>query len=101
MSTTGQPPVRPPAPTAQGRPTTKRKRRESRTVTTERSLEALCQEQARERLGKDAPRTEVARLAKRLYEGGRAVPEATETPVQRWNRERQARQTREDLARRR
>ena len=34
MSTTGQPPVRPPASTAQGRPTTKRKRRESRTVTT-------------------------------------------------------------------
>lgn len=94
---TNESPVRPGSlPTAEPGPA---EPRSSRTITAERSLERLCRKQARERLGPGADEAAVARVAKQIYEGGRAVPEPPETPVQRWQREQAAQETREALAR--
>ena len=69
----------------------------SRTIRAERKLQSTLEAAARERLGPKATRAAVREAAARLYEGCSRPDAGYETPVQRWQRERHARGTAEDL----
>ena len=69
----------------------------SRTIRAERKLQSTLEAAAHERLGPKATQAAVREMAARLYEGCSRPDAGYETPVQRWQRERHARGTAEDL----
>ena len=69
----------------------------SRTMRAERRLQSTLEAAARDRLGPKATEAAVRETAARLYEGCSRPDAGYETPVQRWQRERHARGTAEDL----
>lgn len=69
----------------------------SRTIRAERKLQRALEAAARARLGPTATPAAVRETAARLYEGCSRADAGYETPVQRWQRERHARGTAEDL----
>ena len=71
----------------------------SNTTRAERKLQRTLEAVARERLGPRATQAAVREAAARLYEGCSRADAGYETPVQRWQRERHARGTAEDLRR--
>lgn len=73
----------------------------SRTMRAERKLQCALEAAAREQLGPKATQAAVHEAAATLYEGCSRPDAGYETPVQRWQRERHARGTADDLRNRR